>query len=82
MLRYKETIKIIAKVKKKDIMYINSIIEAYEGVMVMRTIDPKEATVEFDVSPYLYSEAEKILSEISKETFLEIIRKDKIESYE
>ncbi|HUU50834.1 MAG TPA: DUF4911 domain-containing protein [Nitrospinota bacterium] len=81
-MKHKKTIKIIARVKKKDIMYINSIIEAYEGMMVMRTIDPKEATVEFDVSPYFYSGAVKILSEISKETFLEIIHKDKIESYE
>lgn len=81
-MKYKKTIKIIARVKKKDIMYINSIIEAYEGMMVMRTIDPEEATVEFDVSPYFFSEAVKILSEISKETFLEIIHKDKIESHE
>lgn len=81
-MRYKKTNRIIARVKREDIIYINSIAEAYDGIMVMRTVDPEEALVEFDISPYLSLESERILSALSKETPLEIVHADKSEPYE
>jgi len=35
------TIRILINIDKKDIVYLNSIIDSYEGLAIMRTIDRK-----------------------------------------
>jgi hypothetical protein len=75
-LKSRETRKVLARVDRKEIVYINHIIESYDGVMIMTTVYPEEARVEFNISPYLYEEAEQILCALSKETSLKIIEKD------
>ena len=75
-LKFRETRKVLARVDRKEVVYINHVIESYDGIMMMTTIDSKEARVEFNISPYLYKEAEDILYALSKETSLKIIGKD------
>jgi len=78
-VKYDEVKKVVARVNRRDIVYINHIIESYDGVMLMTTLDPAEARVEFNISPFLYGEALTILRELSKETSLEIIQRDSSE---
>jgi len=46
-----ETIKRIFWVDRKDINYLRSTIESYDGMAVVSTIDPYEATIEIAISP-------------------------------
>lgn len=78
-MKYLEVKKVIARVNRNDIAYINHIIESYDGVMLMTTLDASEAKVEFNVSPFLYEEALTILRELSRETPIEILQRDKSE---
>ena len=62
-LTFRETRKIVARVDRKEVVYINHVIESYDGIMMMTTVNPEEAKVEFNISPYLYKEAEDVARE-------------------
>lgn len=46
-----ETIKRIFSVDRKDINYLRSTVESYDGMAVVSTIDPYEAQIEIGISP-------------------------------
>ena len=46
-----ETTRHILRVDRREISYISVIIESYDGIAVVRTIDPHEALIEIQISP-------------------------------
>jgi hypothetical protein len=46
-----ETTKRRFRVNRQDIHYLRTTIEAYDGMAVVRTIDPGEATIELLIAP-------------------------------
>ena len=42
---------IMAKVDRADINYIRTTLESYDGMAVVRTIDPIEALIELHIAP-------------------------------
>ena len=46
-----ETIKHIFKVDRREINYLKITIESYDGMSVVRTVDPYEALIELQISP-------------------------------
>lgn len=46
-----ETTKRIFKVDREDIHYLRTTIESYDGMAVVRTVDPGEATIELLIGP-------------------------------
>ena len=46
-----ETIKKIYRVDRREINYLRVIIESYDGMAVVKTIDPYEALIELQISP-------------------------------
>jgi hypothetical protein len=46
-----ETIKRRFRVNREDIHYLRTTIEAYDGMAVVRTVDPSEATIELLIAP-------------------------------
>ena len=46
-----ETTKRIFKVDRQDIHYLRTTIESYDGMAVVRTVDPGEATIELLIAP-------------------------------
>ena len=46
-----ETTKRVFSVDRKDINYLRSTIESYDGMAVVSTIDPYEARIEIGISP-------------------------------
>jgi len=46
-----ETTKWMFRVNRKDIHYLRTTIEAYDGMAVLRTVDPGEATIELLIAP-------------------------------
>jgi hypothetical protein len=47
----RQTTRFVFRVKRKDIAYLRSTIESYDGMAVVRTIDPSAALIETLVSP-------------------------------
>jgi hypothetical protein len=39
------------RVDREDIHYLRTTIEAYDGMAVVRTVDPSEATIELLIAP-------------------------------
>jgi hypothetical protein len=46
-----ETTKRVFSVDRKDINYLRSTVESYDGMAVVRTIDPYRARIEIAISP-------------------------------
>jgi hypothetical protein len=46
-----ETIKLSCQVERKDISYLSWIIQSYDGIAVLKTIDPYKAIIELQISP-------------------------------
>ena len=46
-----ETIRHIFRVDRHEINYLRVTIESYDGMAVVRTVDPKEALIEIQMSP-------------------------------
>ena len=46
-----ETTKRRFRVNREDIHYLRTTIEAYDGMAVVRTVDPGEATIELLIAP-------------------------------
>lgn len=46
-----ETIKQYFQVDRKEINYLRVIIESYDGMAVLRTVDPHRAIIELQISP-------------------------------
>jgi len=59
-------LKIRAKIKKEDIVFFSWLIESYEEIGVMRTIDPSEGIIEFWISPYFENDFKEIISSVKE----------------
>lgn len=59
------------RVDRADIAYLRFILEAYEGLAVMRTLDPAEGLVMFYVSRSRESELEELLAGLGRELMIE-----------
>jgi len=46
-----ETTRWIFRVEQEAIHYLRTTIEAYDGMAVVRTVDPAEATIELSIAP-------------------------------
>ncbi len=73
IIDYSDVYRIVIKVKREDIVYLNGIFESYDNLAVIRTIDRWESLVEILASPYFVSDVKRILEELKKEIELEII---------
>ncbi|KAA0259312.1 DUF4911 domain-containing protein [Deferribacter autotrophicus] len=61
------TVRVKFKTDKKDIIYINSIIDSYEGIGIVRTIDKKEGKVVVYSTNGMYKYVVDVLNELKKE---------------
>ncbi|MGQ9509645.1 MAG: DUF4911 domain-containing protein [Thermodesulfobacteriota bacterium] len=67
------------RLNRKDIAYLKFIIEAYEGMAVVRTKDPNEGIVELMVAPGWEKEVEEVLEGLRKEIPMEVLHQGEIE---
>jgi len=61
------------RVDPKRIVLLKSMLEGYEGLVVVRTADPKEGVVELLVSPDFVKEMEQILEDLSHQIWMEAL---------
>ena len=66
-----DTVTLYYRVDPKKIVLIKSMLEGYEGLVVVRTADPKEGVVQLLVSPDFVDELEQILEELSRQIWME-----------
>jgi len=59
------------RVDPKRIVLLKSMLEGYEGLVVVRTADPKEGVVELLVSPDFLEEMKQILEDLSQQIWME-----------
>jgi hypothetical protein len=55
------------KLNRKDISYVQFLIESYEGVAAVTTIDENVAIIKLSIMPDSVSDVDKILDSIRKE---------------
>jgi len=66
-----ETIKKYLRVDHCDISFIKFIIEAYEGLAVMTTVDRGRGVVELNIAPGCENEVDLILQDLGKDLLIE-----------
>ena len=61
-----ETIKRIFRVDRRDINYLRSTIESYDGIAVVSTINPEAAVIEIQIAPGCEDQVFDLLDSIRK----------------
>lgn len=66
----------IIQTKKEHIDFINKIVEAYEGVGNVRTLDNKNGLIKIITNSYFLNDMDNILERLGeKDVFIEVIEK-------
>jgi hypothetical protein len=63
---------VILSIEKSEICYLQWIIESYDGMAVMRTIDPTNGTVEISIAPGCMEEIVSLLNCLKEEGSIHI----------
>lgn len=61
------TIQKYLRVNPKDMAYVKFIVESYEGLAVLRTVNPREGIMEWMIPPDLVKEVEELIDSLRKE---------------
>ena len=75
-----ETIKYIYKVDRREICYLSVIISSYDGLAVLKTIDPHEALIELRISPGCEDAMLELLEDFKKNEGITLIPKTELEA--
>ena len=66
-----ETVKRYYRVDRREIAFIKFILEAYDGLAVMETLDPIAGMVVFHIAPGCEAEVNMILQDLKREIVIE-----------
>jgi len=61
------TIQRYFRVNPRDMAYVKFIVESYEGLAVVGTVDPDEGVMEWMIPPGLLEEAEELINSLREE---------------
>lgn len=67
-----ETIKQIFKVDRREINYLKITIESYDGMSMVRTIDPYKALIELQISPGCETLIHELLNALVEQESIQI----------
>ena len=59
--------RVVLKVERKDIDYIRNTLESYDGMALVRTIDPSKALVEVYIAPKCEVFVKELIESLKKE---------------
>lgn len=76
-----ESIKIYYRIERSAISYLRFILEAYDGVGILTTVDAEAGIVVLSVAPDCLPEAGMIIKELMKETLIEELSGGELEKY-
>lgn len=66
-----ETIKQYYRVDRREIAFIKFIVEAYDGIAVMETLDPMAGIVVFHIAPGCERDIDALLEYLKREILIE-----------
>ena len=66
-----KTIKKYFRIDRKEICFLKFIIEAYDGIAVLTTIDPVKGIVVINIAPGCEQEVEMIIKDLEKNIMIE-----------
>ena len=66
-----ETIKQVYRVDRKEISFLRFLFEGYDGIAVIKTIDPQKGVILFYIAPGCEDVVEKILNDLKQEIMIE-----------
>jgi hypothetical protein len=66
-----ETIKRYYRVDRREIAFIKFIVEAYDGIAVLETLDPIAGIVVFHIAPGCKRDIDALLEDLKKEILIE-----------
>jgi hypothetical protein len=70
-LNFAETIKQHYRVDRREIAYIKFILEAYDGLAIVKTLDPQAGLIEFQIAPGCEQDVEMILEDLQSRIMME-----------
>ncbi|MDJ0830522.1 MAG: DUF4911 domain-containing protein [Desulfobacterales bacterium] len=59
------------RVERQEIVYIKNIIEAYDGIATLHTLDPKLGLIELAIAPGCEPYVEMILNDFKRDILIE-----------
>ena len=62
-----DTISLMIRIPPREIAYLSFVLESYEGVAAMRTVDPGRGIVEVMVPPSYEKELGEILTDLAQD---------------
>lgn len=72
-----DTIQKYFRVKRRDMAYLKYIVESYEGLAVLSTVDSKEGLMEWMIPPDRLEEAEQLIDSLREEVAIEPVNPPK-----
>lgn len=66
-----ETIKQYYRVDRREIAFIKFIVEAYDGIAVLETLDPMAGIVVFHIAPGCERDLDALLEDLKREILIE-----------
>ena len=66
-----ETVKKYLRIERSKIFFLKFILEAYDGIALLRTIDPESGFIALHVSPGCEEDVEMILCDLEKDIMIE-----------
>lgn len=73
-----ETIRQYYKINREEICFLKSIIEAYDGMAVLRTIDVKDGIIELSIIPGGEGYIRDVLDDLKKHIRIKTIQKHSV----
>ena len=68
-----ETIKKILRVDRREICFVKFILEAYDGIATMTTIDPCQGIVLLRIAPGCEKEVDAVLQDLGKDIMINVL---------
>jgi hypothetical protein len=73
---FSETVVRYFKIDRKDLVYLKFILEAYEGMSTLSTVEPKEVIVRLSIPQGFEADIQAVLSSVSESIQLEEVTYD------
>jgi hypothetical protein len=68
-----ETIKQVFQVERNEIAYLRVTLESYDGMAVVRTLDPWEAFIEIQVAPGCQGMVHELVEDLTRREGIKLI---------
>jgi hypothetical protein len=69
-----ESVKRYYRVDRREIAFIKFILEAYDGLAMLETLDPTAGMVVFHIAPGCEAEVNAVLQDLKREILIEEVR--------